>query len=129
MTLPEEFKRPAPNQELVTRTLAELDRPLPVDYLTFMRTSNGGEGFIGEHYLVLWPLEDLVGANRALAENEDVRDVFWFGGDGGGEAFGFDWTNGGVVVEGPMIGMERQYLLQCADTFSAFLEHPTGFKQ
>ncbi len=128
MTLPEDFKRPAPTEALVAQTLSELGR-LPADYLAFMRSSNGSAGFIGEHYLVLWPLEELAAANRAFADSEDVKDILWFGSDGGGETFGFDWVNDGAVVEGPMVGMERKYVLRCADTFTAFLERPTGFKQ
>jgi hypothetical protein len=120
---------PGAFEPLVQRTLTELSGRLPDDYLDFMRHSNGGEGFLGGHYLRLDQLQDLAGLNRVFADIEDVRDVVWFGGNGGGEAFGFDWASNGVIVEGPMIGMERATLLRCADTFIEFLKSPTGFKE
>ncbi len=127
--LPETFQRaPAPNPDLVARALRELNRPLPADYLAFMRDANGGEGFVGEAYLVLWPLEQLAASNRQFADIDDVGDVVWFGGNGGGEAFGFDWAHDGAIVEGPMIGMERAQLLVCADSFTHFLANPTAFE-
>ena len=116
------------SDELIERTLFELDRRLPDDYLDFMRKADGGEGFINGSYVVLWPFDELVASNRTFADIEDVADVVWFGGNGGGEAFGFDWSAGGAVVEGPMIGMERDQLLSCASTFTEFLRNPTGFK-
>jgi hypothetical protein len=130
MGLGSEFQTNAgASEEVVERTLFELERSLPNDYLDFMRRSDGGGGFINGHYLVLWPLDELVALNRTFREIDDVATVVWFGSNGGGEAFGFDWSQSGAVVEGPMIGMERDQLLYCADTFTEFLRNPTGFKE
>jgi hypothetical protein len=104
---------------------------LPGDYVDFMRRSNGGEGFMNDHYMVLWKVEDVPGWSRSYlqyTELENTRDVILFGGNGGGEAFGFDFRKGGSVVERPMIGMSSEDLLLCADTFSEFLIKPTAFK-
>ncbi len=120
---------PGASEELIDRTLIEIDGPLPEDYVDFMRQSNGGSGFIAGKYLVLWPLEHLAASNRTFEEIEDVSEVVWFGGNGGGEAFGFDWSAEGAIVEGPMIGMGREQLLYCAETFTEFLRRPTGFKE
>jgi hypothetical protein len=124
---PEFHLNPGASDALIARTRSELAHDLPEEYVAFMRASNGGEGFVVGEYLVLWPLEELAAANAAWEAIEDVADVFWFGGNGGGEAFGFDARSNGAIVEGPMIGMERQYLLHCADTFEMFLRKPTGF--
>ena len=43
---------------------------LPVDYRSFLLKSNGGEGFVGEHYLVLWKVEELIEFNRDYAVDE-----------------------------------------------------------
>jgi|CXWL01.1.fsa_nt_gi hypothetical protein len=129
MDLGPEFQvKPGATEELVERTLFELGRALPEEYCEVMGRFNGGEGFVNGHYLVLWPLEELAAANRAFEDIEDVRDVVWFGGNGGGEAFGFDWRQDGAIVEGPMIGMERDQLMHCAGSFTEFLRKPTGFK-
>jgi hypothetical protein len=125
---PEFNTNPGAPESLVARTLLELDRQVPDDYIQFMTEANGGEGFINGHYLILWPLEELAASNRTFEDIIDVKEVMWFGSNGGGEAFGFDWLEKGAVVECPMIGMERRYLLPCATTFSKFLQNPTGFK-
>lgn len=38
---------------------------LPAGYRDSLLKCNGGEGFIGEHYLILWPIEDLLHLNAA----------------------------------------------------------------
>ena len=32
---------------------------LPEDYRAFMKARNGGEGFVGENYIIVWKLEEL----------------------------------------------------------------------
>lgn len=130
MNVGSEFhKRPGASEDLLNRTLIELDAPLPEDYSDFMRQSNGGSGFIAGKYLALSPLEELAALNHTFKDVDDVSEIVWFGGNGGGEAFGFDWSDDGAIVEGPMIGMERKVLLHCAKTFTEFLKNPTGFKE
>ncbi|HYD89481.1 MAG TPA: SMI1/KNR4 family protein [Vitreimonas sp.] len=133
MNLGSEFRLEAgASEEVIQRLLSEIGCDLPHDYLTFMRTSNGGEGFIGKEYLRIWKIEDVATWSKDYVRHtpfEETDELLLFGGNGGGEAFGFDWVANGAIVEAPMIGMERQYLLHCADTFSEFLKNPTGFKE
>ncbi len=133
MELGREFQKNAEaSEEAIAGAMAALGRDLPSDYLAFMRASNGGEGFVNENYLRLWKIEDVCNWSSDYLQHtpfEGTNELLLFGGNGGGEAFGFDWTANGAIVEGPTIGMERQYLLHCANTFTDFLKNPTGFKE
>jgi hypothetical protein len=42
----------------------KLDIRLPEDYKTFLSWSNGGEGEIGDNYISLWKVEDLIILNH-----------------------------------------------------------------
>src|SRR5579859_101260 len=62
---------------------AELHASLPNDYLTVMRSHDGGEGWVGEGaYLRLWPIDELVPNNRALEARRLVPTAILFGTDG-----------------------------------------------
>jgi hypothetical protein len=41
-------------EDQIAAAQAEIGCKLPSAYLTFVRNSNGGEGFIGENYVQLW---------------------------------------------------------------------------
>jgi cell wall assembly regulator SMI1 len=60
------FETVAPaTEEAVSAAQAQLGVRLPVDYVEFLYCSNGGEGIIGETYLMLWQVEDLAKLNIA----------------------------------------------------------------
>lgn len=83
---------------------------LPPSYLDFLNTHNGGEGFIGEHYIVFWQAQELADFNREYEVETYAPGIFLFGSDGGGEGYGFDTDDASMpIVRIPLIGMERQY--------------------
>jgi hypothetical protein len=95
---------------------------LPDDYLNFVRETNGCEGFAGEWYLMLWPIEQLEQLNREYEAQEYVPDVLLFGSDGGGEALGF--RRSGVqsdIVITPWIGMSPELCIKIADSFTELI--------
>ena len=57
-------KNPGVNNELIPIIEKQLNIVFPKDYVTFLEWSNGGEGFIGENYISLWKIEDLVVLNK-----------------------------------------------------------------
>ena len=98
-------------------------RKLPGDYLAFLRKCNGGEGFIGEEYLILWKLGELEEFNRDYEVRKYLPDVFLFGSNGGGEAYGFEinklpWK----IVRVPFVGMCPEDCETMANSFSEFLD-------
>jgi hypothetical protein len=61
---------------------------------------NGGDGFVGENYLMVWPVEELIKSNKDYRVAEAAPGLFVFGSSGGGEAFAFDTrvTPPGIVT-------------------------------
>jgi hypothetical protein len=95
---------------------------LPADYVTFVCRSNGGEGFIGGHYLVLERVEKLKSMNDNCETAQYAPGLLLFGSDGAGEAYAFDtrhhpWT----VVQVPFIVMDLEDAWPVGQTFSEFL--------
>jgi hypothetical protein len=110
-----------------TETLAQLISisgvTLPADYLNVLAEMNGGEGFVGRNYLVLWKAEELVQFNIEYELDKYAPGLLLFGSNGGGEGFGFDTRSGDYeIVMVPLIGMELKYAHYLADSFLQFLD-------
>ena len=72
-----EFEFNAPYEGDVIEKINEV--VLPKDYVEFMKKHNGGEGDIGEAWLVLYPLEELLNCLLLLAfhiDNELLNCLF-----------------------------------------------------
>jgi cell wall assembly regulator SMI1 len=95
---------------------------LPNDYKDFLRKANGGEGFIGENYLILWAAEELAQFNKEYQVQDYAPGLTLFGSDGGGEGFAFDTrSNPAPIVQVPFIGMDLTYARPVAASFDQFL--------
>jgi hypothetical protein len=57
---------------------------LPDEYQSFLLRSNGGEGFIGDGYVILWQIEELLQLNAGYEVATNAPGLFAFGSDGGG---------------------------------------------
>ncbi|MBA1143192.1 SMI1/KNR4 family protein [Mesorhizobium neociceri] len=88
---------------------ANLGVTLPKDYTNFLRKHNGGEGFIGDSYIILFKAEELVEFNREYEVEKYAPGILLFASNGGGEAYGFDTNDVEMpIVRIPFIPMERQ---------------------
>lgn len=56
----------------------------PDDYIAFMQERGGGEGFVGNSYVVLFEPEELNEINDQYDIARCFKDCFVFGSDGGG---------------------------------------------
>ena len=63
---------------------------LPKDYVEFMKNHNGGEGDVGETWLILYPLEELQEINDDYKIEKFLPDHIIIGSNGGGELYGID---------------------------------------
>jgi hypothetical protein len=96
---------------------------LPDDYAQFLQQVNGGEGFVGNAYVILWRVEELLEMNRAYQVAEYAPGLFLFGSDGGGEAFAFDIrSDAKPIVSVPFVGMDLNLARPVARDFKTFLE-------
>lgn len=98
---------------------------LPLEYLEFLKKTNGGYGFIGnESYVILWQLEEIGFLNKAYEVQKYVPGLLLFGSNGGGESYGFDirkksWN----IVQIPFVGMSWDLAQPLAKSFNQFLNY------
>jgi len=124
----EEFSRnPGASVQDIHSAAEALKMELPSDYVAFLRESNGGEGMIGENYVVLWKAEELAEMNKSYQVAEYAPGLLFVGSDGGGEAFAFDTrTTPWPVVKVPFVGMDLQYAQVIAPSFIASMKTLAG---
>ncbi len=106
---------------------AQLGVVLPESYVEFLRAHDGGEGFIGDTYIVFWKAEELVQFNREYEAETYAPGIFLFASNGGGEGYGFDKLDAAMpIVQIPFIGMNRQHGIPVAsdlpDLFARLVE-------
>ena len=95
----------------------------PMDYVDFIRYSNGATGKIGDKgWLELWTLE-YIKENHATAQVEEyVPGLVMFGSNGGGEAYGFDVRQRPIqIVQMPFI-YDWEDAIPCGHSFLEFVE-------
>ncbi len=106
--------------EAIAAVQAALGGTFPEDYVAFLRESNGAEGLIGDGYLALFPIEELVKLNE-FCEGWPDRHLVQFGSDGGGESYVFDTDAPPCILEIPdsidpedfrLVGTSLEDLLQ-----------------
>lgn len=96
---------------------------IPSDYKEFLLRHDGGEGFIGSHYLILWKAADLLGHNKAYEVSIYAPGLVFFGSTGGGDGFAFDTrTTPHRVMQVPFIGMSLEGGFVVADSFDDLLQ-------
>lgn len=99
----------------------------PPAYQEFIELANGGAGWIGENYLILWPVEVLAPYNADYQVQDLAPGLILFGSSGGGEGYAFDTRPASsapapsAIVRVPFIGMELKYAETIAADFPAFL--------
>lgn len=109
-------------EDTIRDAISELECSLPADYVQFLQEHDGGEGFIGDNYLILWMVEELSPFNREYEVRQYAPGLILFGSSGGGEAYGFDTRDVAMpVVRVPFIGMELRYVRSVASSFTDFL--------
>ncbi|WP_244730825.1 SMI1/KNR4 family protein [Mesorhizobium sp. 113-3-3] len=104
-----QFDAPA-DSTVVDGLSARLGVALPKDYTDFLKEHNGGEGFIGDSYIVFFKAEELVQFNIEYGVEKYAPGILLFGSNGAGEGYGFDTDDAAMsIVQIPFIGMDRRY--------------------
>lgn len=114
--------RPGADERVISFAETFLGWRFPREYVTFLTQRNGGEGFVGENYLLLYAVEDLATVNMGYDVNESVPGLLLIGSNGAGEAFGFDvredeWR----VVMVPFVGMSWRDAVWVGASLDEFL--------
>jgi hypothetical protein len=93
--------------DVVAKIAQRLRIDWPADYVAFLTKSGGGTGWVGEHYIEVWPPDEIVSTNADLNLAEFAPNLVGLGSDGGGELFAFDRSYGPPhIVMTPMIGLD-----------------------
>ena len=113
---------PPAQVEVISELTNRIGKPLPTAYLDAMRIANGGVGFVGNRYVQLWKVEDLLERNRKYEVERYAPSLFLIGSNGGGEAYAFNLTKlDETIYEVLFIGLDVKYAVQIAKSFSAFV--------
>jgi hypothetical protein len=123
-------RRPPATSEAITAFERTTSKQLPGEYVDFLKITDGGEGFVGKAYVILWGVGELVSMNQGYAVENYVPGLLIFGSDGGGEAFGFDTRNPQwPTVQVPFVGMEWALAQPIAASFMGFFERLRRIEQ
>ncbi|XFC38267.1 SMI1/KNR4 family protein [Stenotrophomonas indicatrix] len=102
----------------------QLGVALPESYIEFLKTHDGGEGFIGDNYIIFWKAEEVVDFNREYEVDTYAPGIFLIASSGGGEGYGFDTLDVAMsVVRVPFIGMDRQHAISVARDIPDLFAH------
>jgi hypothetical protein len=109
--------------EELARAERELGVSLPIDYRAVMLRCDGGETEFGQSWIVLWHARDLAERNQSLRVAEFAPAFTYFGSNGAGEGYAWDWSEKGhakyLVL--PFVSPEADAAIACGDTFEEFL--------
>ncbi|ANU23397.1 SMI1/KNR4 family protein [Planococcus donghaensis] len=101
----------------------QLGFQFPIEYVNFLLHSNGGEGPIGENYLKLWRVDDLIEDNEGYSVEEFAPGLLIIGSDGGDTAYCIDTRSKEMpFVSMPFIGMDLDEVEPCGPTFNECLK-------
>ena len=104
----------------ICKVEAELGIKFPEEYRGILKLYNGGSGEIGEYYIDLWSLEDIVDFYEENMGDES-KDLVVFASDGCGMAYAFKKGYAEIRFI-PMDSLEYVYSKRCSDNFYQFIK-------
>ena len=115
-------KRPGATRDQIETAQALLVTEFPLDYTEFLLNSDGAVGILGEDYLALWSLAEVISVQKDAAVEEFAPGLILFGSDGGDTVYAF-MNRGEVmyVVEVSLEGLSLDSAKVRASSFTEFL--------
>ena len=97
-------------------------RKLPTEFKDFLLVGNGGEGFVGKEYVILWSTKEIGPFNVEYQVPTYAPGFLFFASNGGGEGFAFDFRSGvPSIVMMPWVGMDPAEAIPLSSGFNDFL--------
>jgi hypothetical protein len=78
-------RRAPATDAIIAESEKQLPGKLPLEYVEFLKLTNGAEGFVGRAYVMLWSVEELASMNHSYEVQDYAPGLLIFGSDGGGE--------------------------------------------
>jgi hypothetical protein len=108
---------------LLEQHFSRFGKELPSDLREIFETSDGAEGFVNGHYLILWSVGEIFEYNKSTQVDVFAPGLILFGSSGGGETYAFDSRGSEMpIVKVPNIGMSLKDAIVEASTLTEFLE-------
>jgi hypothetical protein len=93
---------------------------LPIEYTDAWKGMPSSEGYIGNHFLRLYALNELAALNAAYGVSTYFPNSVMFGSNGVGSAYLFDQESWRVLAC-PFIPLVRGFATEAASSFSSFI--------
>lgn len=111
-------------ENMISTFLIAFGKNVPEDYIEFMRETNGAEGTVGDAYVQIWPIENILPLNKEYRSDEFTPGLLIFASDGGDTAYAFDARSTEVnIVELPFISIDSHDIIKRGNNFTEFLEY------
>jgi hypothetical protein len=96
---------------------------LPADYRIYLQNYSGFEGFIGQEFVKLWDLDQLVENNREYGILSSLPKTLGIGGNGSSEFIAIEPVaeNRCRIVLSPFIDLNRNHHIEIGTSFTDFL--------
>jgi len=114
-------KNTPPEESEINTFLELIDFIPPIGFIEFFKETNGADINTDNHYVVLWPLTEMVVLNKEYNVDEYAPEFFIIGSDGGDTAYAIE-KNSSFIFELPFIGMSREEAVFRSKTFTEFIE-------
>jgi hypothetical protein len=118
-------KRTEPSKVTINGVEDKIGFNLPEDYKYFLNNYQGFGNSIGEEYVNLWGLEDLVEQNEGYFIIEELPGTIGIGSNGAGELIALEIRKEAnlKVVLTPFIDLNEEYHINIGNSFTDFLQH------
>jgi hypothetical protein len=111
-------------EETISMFQTAFGKKVPEDYIEFMRETNGAEGTVGDSYIQIWPVENILSLNKEYRSDEFTPGLLIFASDGGDTAYAFDARSTEVnIAEFPFVSIDSEDIRKRANNFTEFLEY------
>ena len=119
---------PEADPEAISRLREYAGGKLPEDYLEFLSHHNGGDGEIGENYLVLYDADQTIENTEDYELAEHVPGLHMIAGIGGDSFIAYDLSDPKKpIVIVPFTPMERSEMVEIAKDFEGLLTRRTNY--
>ncbi len=101
----------------------EIGFDLPDDYKDFLLRHGGHETHIGEEYIKLWGIDNLLSLNRDYKIFDNLPKTIGIGDNGAGEFIGIEKLDTGEIhlILTPFVDLDKQYNVEIGKSFTDFL--------